>query len=275
MNKFDNKYYFTNEQTDRHRSWQSGFIDIHCHCLSGVDDGPATKHDSLALCQSLVDDGITTVIATPHQLGQFDRCNYAAEIRRAVLSLNEELENRDIPLSVLPGGDVRLDERICQMLKADKILTLADNGRYLLLELPSEVLIDIEPLLVELSDLGIQAIISHPERHCILPKKPTVMSKWLRHSASLQITAGSLLGDFGHMAYKAAWHFLRLGWASLVATDSHNLSGRRPRMRAAFYSISRELGQALACQVCIENPLRVLEARNIATALMRKHKELI
>ncbi len=250
------------ENTQIHKQ-AAGFIDVHCHCLPGLDDGPAGLSDALALCRALVADGITVVIATPHQLGQYDRTNESGQVRAAVAALNDEFAERQIPLSVCPGGDVRLDERICRMLREDKILTLADGGKYILLELPSEVMINIEPLIYELAEMNITAIISHPERHRILPFKPALLPKWLSRGAYLQITAGSLLGDFGHVAQKAAWEFLCEGWVSLVATDSHNLSRRRPRLSAAFNSISTRLGQAVAQQVCIENPLRILESRSL------------
>ena len=241
------------------------YVDIHCHCLPAVDDGPATRIEALALCRGLVDDCVTEVMATPHQLGRFSGCNEAAQIREAVYVLNEELRCNDIPLTVMPGGDVRVDERICQLLEADKILTLADGGKYILLELPHEIFIDIEPLLVELASLGIQAIISHPERHFVLAKQHKILLKWLAHGAYLQVTGGSLLGDFGPAAQRAAWHFLSSGWASFVATDAHDLDGRRPRMKAAAKHISVKLGETVARLVCIENPLRVLEGRNIQT----------
>ncbi|MHC4326933.1 MAG: tyrosine-protein phosphatase [Planctomycetota bacterium] len=254
-------------KADRQRFAREGYIDIHCHCLPAVDDGPATKHEALALCQLLVDDGITTVIATPHQLGRFYGCNQAAEVRESVSMFNKELETHRIPLTVVPGGDVRLDERICQLLETDKILTLADGGRYILLELPSEVFIDIEPLLVELARLDVQVIISHPERNSVLIRKSGALLKWLSRSAHLQVTAASLLGEFGPMAQRAAWRFLSLGWASFVATDCHNSSSRRPRMKAVFKSISKKLGQATARWVCIENPLRVLKGQDVLRRL--------
>jgi len=188
------------------------FVDIHCHCLAAVDDGPSTITDSLALCRALVEDGITIAIATPHQLGRFSDCNEASLIREVVSTFNEELRRNNIALSLLPGADVRVDERICQLLKADEILTLADGGKYILLELPHQIFIDITPLLNELSSLGIHAIISHPERHPILVKHPNVLIDWLACPAHLQVTAGSLLGEFGLTAQKAAWHFLNSGW---------------------------------------------------------------
>lgn len=251
------------------------YVDIHCHCLYGVDDGPATKAEALALCRGLVDDCVSEVVATPHQLGRFSGCNEAAQIREAVFTLNEELKSSDIPLTVRPGGDVRVDERICHLLETDKVLTLADGGRYILLELPHEVFIDIEPLIVELSSLGVQAVISHPERHPVLAKQPKVLGKWLAQSAHLQITSASLLGEFGPMAQRAAWDFLSSGWACLVATDSHNLDTRRPRMKAAFQRISIKLGQAVARQVCIENPLRIIKQENLQTAhFIKKGKHI-
>ena len=237
--------------------------DIHCHCLPGLDDGPATMSESLALCRALVDDGIDTVAATPHQLGRFSGCNEAGQVREVVLALNDKLKSNDIALRVVPGADVRVDERICQLLEADRVLTLADGGKFILLELPHEILIDIEPLLIDLGSIGITAIISHPERHPGLAKNSYILSKWLECPAYLQVTAASLLGDFGQAAEKFAWQLLSSGQASIVATDSHDLDGRRPCMRAAFEQISGRLGETVARLVCIENPLRVLEGKEI------------
>jgi protein-tyrosine phosphatase len=240
------------------------YVDIHCHCLPGLDDGPATMSESLALCRALVNENITTVVATPHQLGRFSECNEAAQVREAVLTLNEKLKSNDIALGVMAGADVRVDERICQLLEADKVLTLADGGKYILLELPHEVFIDIEPLLADLGSMGIQSIISHPERHPGLTKEPDILAKWLECPAHLQVTAGSLLGCFGSATEKFGWGLLGSGRASLVATDCHNLDGRRPCMKAAFKRISDRLGETVARLVCIENPLRVLKGQDMA-----------
>lgn len=239
------------------------YVDIHCHCLPGIDDGPATMSESLALCRALVAEGDTAIVATPHQLGRYSGCNEAIQIRKAVSALNEELKNNDIALKVLPGADVRVDERICQLLEADEILTLADNGKFILLELPHEILIDIEPLLVDLASMGIQAIISHPERHSGLARNPEILSKWLECSAHLQVTAASLLGAFGQAAQKFGWQLLSSGQALIVATDSHDLDGRRPCMKAAFDRINLELSETVARLVCIENPRRVIAGQEI------------
>ena len=244
---------------------RSNYIDIHCHCLPGIDDGPATMPEAISLCRALVDNGISIAVATPHQLGRYSGCNDAEDIRQAVLDLNQELKNKKIELEVVAGAEVRVDEMICQLLGKDNLLTLADGGKFILLEFPHEIFIDITPLLIDLGSMGITAIISHPERHPGLVRKPEVLSKWLRFPAHLQVTAGSLLGDFGKDAEKFAWQLLSSGQVAVVATDCHNLRKRKPRIRAAFERISDRLGKTAAQLVCIENPLKIVKGKDIET----------
>jgi protein-tyrosine phosphatase len=189
--------------------------------------------------------------------------NNTARIREAVSIMNRHLHDANIDLKILPGGDVRVDERICELLKTDKVMTLCDEGKYLLLELPSQVFIEIAPLLVELNKQGISVIISHPERYRMVVQKPQVLEKWLEHGASLQITAGSLLGQFGKSAQTAAWSFLQRGWVQFVATDAHDTQLRIPCISIAFERIKSGLGQKLAREVCIENPMRVLRGEHL------------
>ena len=91
-------------------------VDVHCHCLPGLDDGPEDMDQALTLCRALVAEGITRVIATPHQLGRFEGCFDAEQIHQAVRNLNAELIRSRIPLEVLPGAEIRVDERVPQWL---------------------------------------------------------------------------------------------------------------------------------------------------------------
>ena len=256
------------------RGGRRAFTDIHCHCLPGLDDGPPSNAESLDLCRMLVRDGVSVAVATPHQLGRYHDCNQAAKVRQAVHDLNNLLKNAGIPLEVVPGGEVRVDERICRLLADDEILTLADKGKYILLELPHEVFIDIEPLLDELLTTDTRSIIAHAERISALSSQPEILSKWLDRAAQLQITASSLLGELGPAVCKAAWDFLRSGAAALVATDAHNTKHRRPQFRAAFELISSRLGRELACRVCVENPSRVVNGQAILPVLTRQRQEV-
>jgi protein-tyrosine phosphatase len=235
-------------------------VDIHCHVLPGVDDGPATEDDSVALCRALADDGITTVCATPHQLGRYDRQNGGKVVTAALEALRARLAREAMPLRLTGGADVRLDERIVPLLAAGEVLTL-DGGPYLLLELPHETYIEPASLIRLLVSKGIRPIVTHPERHDTVRGRPELVGPWLRAGATLQLTAGSLIGSFGSRSEAAAWKWLAAGQASFVATDAHDVSRRPPCMTAAIEAIERRLGFEVARRVCVENPSRVLRRR--------------
>ena len=246
------------------------FVDIHCHCLPNIDDGPATMEEAISLCRLLARDRISTVVATPHQLGRFDTNNNGKKIKEKVGELNSQLQHNQIPLTVLPGADVRIDERIVGLVKSGEVLTVADGGKYLLLEMPENILISIEPLAEELSSVGIKIIISHPERQRFLAMQPRILLKWSEKKCGIQITAGSLLGRFGSISQKAAWQILSMPVPLIVATDSHSTTGRSPCMRAAFEMICRQLGGQTARIVCIENPTRAVEGKELLNIQGRK-----
>ena len=247
------------------------FVDVHCHCLPNLDDGPQSLEEAIALCRSLVADHVATVVATPHQLGYFEDCTRGEVIRQATHVLNAELAARGIDLVVLPGAEVRVDDRIDELLARDEVLTLADAGVHVLLELPWDILIDIEPLLVQFSLRGVHAILAHPERNLPLLRHPQLLQRWLTCGVGLQITAASLLGDWGRRARRAAWELVTQGQRICIATDAHDES--QPHgMTAAFHTVAARLGSDLAHLVCVENPARVIRGERLAAAFARSQR---
>jgi len=249
-------------------------MDVHCHCLPNLDDGPDSIDEALALCRALVDDGVGLAVATPHQLGRFETRTSANRVREAVHRLNHVLSTAGLDLTVLPGAEVRLDERIVGLLAQDRILTLADTNRHILLELPGEVFIDIEPLLAPLVSGGISPIIAHPERNMPLLEHAQALRRWLACGVNLQVTAASLVGDFGPRVEQAAWRLIREGWVDMVATDAHDCHSSPPRMTAAFERIGAGLGRDLAYLLCIDNPSRVIGGERLVPACTWRRQEV-
>ncbi len=238
------------------------FVDVHCHCLPHLDDGPASMEEALALCWVLAADHVTTVVATPHQLGRFEDRTRAQAIRQTVAALNRALDARGIELTILPGAEVRIDERIDELLACGEILTLADAGCHVLLELPWDTLIDIEPLLARFTPRGVQIILAHPERNGPLLERPQILERWTASGVGLQVTAGSLTGRWGRSVERAAWNLVAEGGRICLATDAHDGS-QSPGMTRAFEAVAARLGVGPAFSLCVENPARVIRGQEL------------
>jgi protein-tyrosine phosphatase len=243
--------------------------DVHCHCLPGLDDGPPTMDDAVALCEALVADGFTHAVATPHQLGRYDGRNSPDRVRSAADELRAVLTARRVPLQIETGADVRIDERVVPMLRRRQILPIGAAGRYLLLELPHEVFVEPRRVINDLKRDGVCAVITHPERYDYLQQRPDAVRPWVELGAIVQITAGSVVGDFGARAQQSAWHMLQKGWVSIVATDAHDTVRRPPRMTAAADAISKQFSHAVARRLCVENPGRVRRGEPLITFAAR------
>ena len=222
--------------------------------------------DSVRLCKLLVAEGVQVVVATPHQLGRYDGAYSRADILAQLQALSAQLQAEEVPLLVVPGADIRVDERLLSLLDADVLFTLADAHEYLLLELPHDIFIDLRPLIAALVRRGITPIVTHPERHGTLQRHPEKAQSWRSLGAIFQITAGSLLGAFGPPAEEAAWRYIESGVATVVASDAHDTHARPPLLKAAYRAIGQRLGLAWADLVCLENPRGLLPPRVLAAA---------
>jgi protein-tyrosine phosphatase len=232
------------------------FVDIHCHLLPGVDDGARTLEESLAMARMAVDDGIGTIVATPHQLGNFAQ-NRGDELRRRVTSLQQALEAEHIPLNVLAGADVRIEAGLSEGLRNGDVLSLADRRKHVLLELPHELYLPLEPVLDDLARLRMVGILSHPERNQGLLRRPDLLPPLVERGCLMQVTAGSLCGTFGPAPQKLAEQMLADGLVHFVATDAHGVRSRRPLMRRAFERVAELTDSETALDLCCHNPAQV------------------
>jgi protein-tyrosine phosphatase len=240
------------------------FVDIHCHLLPGVDDGAKDCEDSLAMARMAVADGTTTIIATPHQLGNFGQ-NRGDDIRAGVNDLQQQLRAADLPLQVLPGADVRIEPGMVDAILRGEVLTLADHGRHVLLELPHELYLPLEPLLEELRRRKIVGVLSHPERNQGIQRQPSVLAPLVDAGCLMQITAGSLCGTFGTSSQQLCETMLREGLVHFVASDGHGSQTRRPLLRRAFERVAELTDEQTASDLCIVNSGHVAAGEPVRT----------
>jgi protein-tyrosine phosphatase len=232
------------------------FVDIHCHLLPGIDDGAQSWDESLAMAKLAEEDGTQVIITTPHQLGNYC-ANTADEIRRRTVELQRFLTRQGHRLLVLPGADVRVEDDLISRVQRGEIMTLADRGCHILLELPHELYFDLVPVVRQLERLDIQSILSHPERNTGLLGKPGIVSELVNRGCLMQVTAGSLTGAFGPASAKMAEWMLTQGLTHFLASDGHGVKSRRPKLGSAYQRAATLIGEDLAREICCANPADV------------------
>jgi protein-tyrosine phosphatase len=213
-------------------------VDLHSHILPALDDGAQGLQEALEMARVAVADGISDVIATPHMAdGVFD--NSRARVLAAVPRLQEKLQQAGIALRVHPGAEVHLHEGLLQSLRREQVLTMANGGRYLLLELPVMGMpMCTETVLYELRLARVTPIIAHPERNVVLREQPELLAAWVRQGVLAQLTAGALLGEMGRRAQTVAERMVREGLVQMIASDAHDPQRRRPVLRAALERVA-------------------------------------
>ena len=240
------------------------FVDIHCHLLPGLDDGPAAWEESLEMAEMAAGDGIAAIVATPHQLGNHPHVT-AENVRIHVARLQSMLEHRGIALEIRPGADVRIDPDLTGKILSGEVLTLADQRRHVLLELPHELYIPLDRLLGDLRKAGLTGILSHPERNQGIINRPKILPDLVNQGCLLQVTAGSLNGMFGSRIRNFAESMIEQGFVDFVASDAHSAKHRTPLLSQAFGRVAKLAGHDAALDLFCRNPACVYSGTPLAS----------
>jgi protein-tyrosine phosphatase len=239
-------------------------IDLHSHLLPGLDDGPATLADAVALARAAVADGITTSVCTPHMAEAWPTA--PARMREAVDALRARLVEEEIPLELRTGGEITLGWLAGMSDEDLAAASLGGSGRWLLIELRGGGWpLGLADRLGDLEIRGFNVVFAHPERAEFVQRAPDRLHELVGRGALLQLNAESLLGEHGPRAATTAVTLLRGGLAHLIASDAHSADDRPPRLTAGLAAAERELRVdpgALAWMV-EEGPSLVIEGRPV------------
>jgi protein-tyrosine phosphatase len=206
-------------------------VDLHCHLLPGLDDGPRTDEDTLTLARALVADGVGTVAATPHRTVRF--ATPLHELLARVDAVRRLLADADVPLEVLTGSEVAVDALLDMPETELQALRLGGSGP-LLVELPQrDVGGDPSWIVHSLLDRGVPVLLAHPERIPLLQADPSILAGLVAKGAHAQVTSGSFIGRYGHTAQLTAVEMLDAGLVDVLASDAHHAELRPPELSAA------------------------------------------
>jgi protein-tyrosine phosphatase len=234
------------------------YFDLHLHLLPDVDDGPRSGEEAIELAQMIVDSGVIEVAVTPH-FNAWDPklLSTRRELEERVEALRQSLRSAGVPLEIHPGAEHFLTPELIKQTEAGDAPTLGP-GPYMLVELPFDGRpLYADELLYELGLAGFEPVLAHPERYSWVQSDPDAVEPLVARGVTLQLTAASLSGHYGHRVRKAAEHLLDRGLYGLVGSDLHRPG--QPRLLPDMAATVMRLAGIEAARVLFQdNPRRVL-----------------
>src|SRR5439155_8663147 len=166
----------------------------HCHLLHGLDDGPSDLAESLAMARVAVEEGIETIVATPHI--REDHPFPLELVAERLEELRGALASEAIPLRVLGGGEVAIS-KASELDDAALRAACLGDGPYLLVETPYTEATDLlENTLFDLQVRGFKPLLAHPERGPSFLSDPDRLRALVERGVLCSLTADSLAGRF-------------------------------------------------------------------------------
>lgn len=238
-------------------------IDIHNHVLVGVDDGPQSLDETIALLKQARAQGIKGIVVTPHHLHpRYD--NTFETVLKGIDELNNIEEIAQLNLQLYPGQEIRITDKIFEEIEQQRIYGI-NKSRYLLIELPSnEVPHYTKKLLYEIQTKGFIPIIAHPERNKAIAQNINLLYELINHGALSQLTSSSLTDELGKNIQKLSIQMLEHNLVHFVASDAHH-SESRPFSLDALFSTPKLKNIESDISVLLDNNEAMIQDKNVVT----------
>jgi protein-tyrosine phosphatase len=233
-------------------------VDIHCHLLPGIDDGPKSWETTLEMCEKAVADGVTQLVATPH-------CNHRYTYDRlAFQSMLDELQSRFPTCHFTLGCELSVSQENIDNVRACSSWYTIGGTNYLLVEfghfdLPTHM----NNVLSEFISIGLLPIIVHPERNALLQRRVDLLEEWVSFGCLTQITASSLTGFWGAAPKSACEVLLKKNLVHVIASDAHDSGRRSPVLSDSRKAAARIVGDKLATAMVSEIPAAIVRGERL------------
>ena len=234
-----------------------GYIDIHSHILPGMDDGSRSMGQTLRMLETAVSEGITTMIATPHNMPG-KGCPAGSVVRGKVKELGRMAEEEGIPVEIVAGTEYYYREEVLDILESEDAVTLGNSDC---------VLVEFEPMaernyirnaLRNILGLGYTPVIAHVERYAKLMEDISVLYDMRKNGILVQVNAMSVTGDNGRQAKKDVKSLLKKELVDFVATDAHSDGRRSPFLQKCADILYKKYGAEYADRLLFGNAEELL-----------------
>lgn len=248
----------------------TSLADLHVHLCAGLDDGPRSEDDALAMCRIASEEGIRYAAALAHQS---ERWRVTPEtIRASIAALTARLQSANIPLTLYASAEVMASPNLVEDWKAGRLLSIADTKRFLLVEMPHQVFVDLRPAVRALAKVGVRIILAHPERHPELLHESGNIDELIAMGCVVQVSTSSITDPANSADARALESWFRRGCVHLLGSDGHSPRKRRPLMADAYRRVKEWVGEEMARRIGEENGLAVLRGESLQVAPPRAER---
>lgn len=247
------------------------FVDIHSHILPGIDDGAKTWEDSLKMLRTASDEGIGTIIATPHY-GLYNQDYDINHARTLVDEINQRAIASGIDIKVLLGNELYYIPGIVSSVVQGAAATMA-GSKYVLIEFSEGIdPSDAEEAVREFTSTGYIPIIAHVERYTnLFDRSLSIITQLKNCGALLQVNTNSITGRGRQSIFhkkdnrnRLSIDLLTSGMVDFVATDAHNTAGRAPHILTAVEKMLDLVGVDTSRRILFDNTKAVIDNEFIA-----------
>jgi protein-tyrosine phosphatase len=237
-------------------------IDLHCHVLWGIDDGPRSLDESVGLCRALISKGISGIVATPHYIPGTKYIATSECVREKVRELQMLLADEAPKLKIYAGMELFITPELPELLKSGTVIPL-NNSRYILVEMSTNSVPNyIDDVLFKLQLDGYIPVFAHPERYHKSMGIERIQS-FIAKGALMQINTGSIIGKHGKEVRQFADILLKAGVVHFIATDSHRSADRFASVANTREILKDAIGSENAEKILFTNPQRLIDNLDI------------
>lgn len=237
-------------------------VDIHVHLLAGLDDGPKSPADALAMCKIMVEEGIGFAGALAHQNDDYPN-NSPDKIRAATAALAEQLQTNGVALEVRPNAEVMVGIEMLNQLGRGELMTIGDTGKYMLIEMPHGLCVELKWLVQELDDRNIRPILGHAERSPEVLHDAGRAEALIQAGCLLQVSSKSITDPPSRQDAVAIKSWFQRRMVHVLGSDGHSPRRRPPVMAAAYRQVEKWVGPAEAQRIASTNGIAILGGRPV------------
>jgi protein-tyrosine phosphatase len=233
------------------------YVDIHCHIMFGVDDGPDNLETSREMIMMAHEEGIYKIVATPHYHPGKCTMEYD-ELKKRFELFKEHMKDVCPQVELQLGREIYYTSDVLEALEAGKRLTMEDT-KYILVEYhPTVEYSYLRTSINNLMQMGYTPVIAHIERYICVLEDWKLAWELRNMGAVIQVNAGSVTGGSGSKVKKFIKRLMKEELVDVVGTDAHSSGRRAPRMRECAQYICKKYGEEYAKAVLRDNAERIL-----------------